>query len=87
MTPPQGVPTEQPVTNRTDAVLQHGFIHPVFCNPTLVSLDSEARTRTSLGSKTSERLSLCHLSCRLRAFAQELARLTLTPCDAFDGQH
>jgi len=42
---------------------------------------------TSLGPKTSERLYLCHLSCRLRAFAQELVRLALTPRDAFDGHH
>ena len=92
MAPPQGVPIEyvflEHVINRTDGVLQHGFMHPFprfSVTPALVLLDSEAGTMTSLGSKTSERLSLYHLSCRLRVFAQDLARLALTPRDAFDG--
>jgi hypothetical protein len=59
----------------------HGSIPPVFCNLALVSLDSEARTMTSLGSKTSEWLSLCHLplSCRLRGFCTRTRSLSPDP--------
>jgi hypothetical protein len=67
----------EPVTSPTDGVLQHGSTgtFPLF------SLDSEARTMSSLGSKTSEWLSLCHLplSCRLRVFCTRTHSLSPDP--------